>query len=539
MFDPKWLHQATKTVVTTVLALVIVLSLASCGSSPDVSRALKSVNSASNQNVAQIAEVSPPQVIQQLRQELDHHQPQVSILSPQPNEVLQDNTVTVQFQVQDLPIFKNKELGLGPHIHVFLDNQSYIALYDLKEPLVFKDLAPGTHTIRAFASRPWHESFKNEGAYAQTTFHIFTKTDENNPNPDLPLLTYSRPQGNYGAEPIMLDFYLTKTAQHLVTEENPDQEIADWQIRCTINGESFIINQWQPIYLTGFHTGKNWVQVELLDQQGNPIQNIFHNTARLITYEPGGTDTLSKLVRGELSVTNARGIVDPNYIPTPPEPAAVTTPAPKETPQSTVDTTPTPAQTTETTIEPKATSIEQTTTKEPAVTKVEPIKALDTEKEIPVEPSVPKAEISDPAAEKTSSGLPPTLPEIIKTATPKSSNLTAPVSPEETKAELNVDETPTSQSENTAKLTVESQQLPLEEAAKSAEETALPEESSDVVEVTPAPTSSPAPKAEVEKVETLTPKSVTSETANPQPESKIESKSETSKPPETVSLPWS
>jgi hypothetical protein len=39
----------------------------------------------------------------------------------------------------------------------------------------------------------------------------------------------------------------------------------------------------------------------------------FNNTVRLITYEPKGKDTLSKLVRGELTAAEARGIVDPNY----------------------------------------------------------------------------------------------------------------------------------------------------------------------------------------------------------------------------------
>jgi hypothetical protein len=51
-------------------------------------------------------------------------------------------------------------------------DEPYKAVYDLSEPLVFKDLSPGTHTLRVFASRPWHESFKNQGAFDQRTFHI-------------------------------------------------------------------------------------------------------------------------------------------------------------------------------------------------------------------------------------------------------------------------------------------------------------------------------------------------------------------------------
>ena len=84
----------------------------------------------------------------------------------------------------------------------------------------------------------------------------------------VPLLTYSRPQGSYGAEPVMVDFYLTNAPLHFVAQDNPADEIRDWQIRCTVNGESFVIDRWQPIYLKGLKPGKNWVKLELIDEKG-------------------------------------------------------------------------------------------------------------------------------------------------------------------------------------------------------------------------------------------------------------------------------
>ncbi len=288
--------------------------------------------------VGKIAETSPPVAIQELGKAFEDYQPQVDILSPKPNEVLSDNTVSVRFQVKDLPIFKDEKLGLGPHLHVLLDNRTYQAVYDTSKPLVFENLDPGTHTIRVFASRPWHESFKNEGAYAQVSFHVFTKTGENRPDPALPLLTYSRPQGSYGAEPIMLDFYLTNAPLHLVAQESAKDDIPDWRIRCTVNGESFVLDRWQPIYLKGFKPGKNWIQLEFLDEKGNLINNVFNNTVRVIAYEPGGKDTLSRLTRGELSASEARGIVDPNYVPEEPQPTpspSPVTPTPNPTPTPT------------------------------------------------------------------------------------------------------------------------------------------------------------------------------------------------------------
>ncbi|MGB3691245.1 MAG: hypothetical protein WBG70_07315 [Spirulinaceae cyanobacterium] len=257
-----------------------------------------------------LTEVAPPPVIQQLRQSLEQYQPQVTITSPQPEQVLEDTTVSVELQVQDLPTFKNDDLSMGPHLHLILDNQPYQAVYNPEEPVILSDLEPGTHTLRVFASRPWHESFKNEGAYAQATFHIFTKITRNHPDTALPLLTYSRPKGQYGAEPIMLDFYLTNAPLHLVAQESPEDNVVDWRVRVTINGQSFFVDSWLPIYLQGFKQGDNWVELEFLDEQGNLIDNEFNNTVRLINYQPKGQDTLSKLVRGEISFTEARGIVE-------------------------------------------------------------------------------------------------------------------------------------------------------------------------------------------------------------------------------------
>jgi hypothetical protein len=318
------------------MAAMLVSGLTGCGDQTKATTPPSAKDQAAQtQRTGQLSEVAPPSVIQQLSQALEAYQPQVTIMSPQPDEVVTDTTVAVNFQVQDLPIFKNPDLGMGPHLHVILDNQPYQAVYDINQPLVFEDLSPGTHTLRVFASRPWHESFKNEGAYAQTTFHVFTQSSDNNPEPDLPLLTYSRPKGSYGAEPIMLDFYLTNAPLHLVAQENPTDDIPDWRIRVTINGESFVLDRWQPVYLKGFKPGKNWVKLEFLDEQGNPVQNVFNNTVRLINYEPKGTDTLSKLVRGELSVEAARGIVSPNYEAPPapmPSPPVVPEPIPSPTP---------------------------------------------------------------------------------------------------------------------------------------------------------------------------------------------------------------
>ncbi|HEY9878252.1 MAG TPA: hypothetical protein V6D29_07335, partial [Leptolyngbyaceae cyanobacterium] len=298
--------------------LVGVLSLGVFGcAKPTAPQALISEPSeqTTNRLSGQLEEVSPPEVLQTLKQIIDAYDPQVRILSPRPNEVVDSTTVSVRFQVRGLPLFKDQQWGLGPHLHVFLDDEPYRAVYDLSEPLVLPDLAPGTLTLRVFASRPWHESFKNQGAFDQRTFHVFAQTPQKALDKNQPLLTYSRPQGTYGAEPIMLDFYLTNAPLHMIAQEDSRDEVGDWRIRCTINGQSFVFDQWQPVYLKGFKSGQNWIQLELIDENGNLIENVFNNAVRVITYEPGGEDALSKLVRGDLTLQEVAGIIDPTYVP--------------------------------------------------------------------------------------------------------------------------------------------------------------------------------------------------------------------------------
>jgi hypothetical protein len=149
-------------IIKWVVTLVLVVNLSSCAeaaNSQEISINPFMKAPPASEISGTFSETAPPNVIQALRPSLEGYQPQVSILSPQVDEILQDNIVKVRLQVKDLPIFKDPQWQLGPHLHLILDNQPYIAVYDVNQPVVLSDLSPGTHTLRVFASRPWHESF--------------------------------------------------------------------------------------------------------------------------------------------------------------------------------------------------------------------------------------------------------------------------------------------------------------------------------------------------------------------------------------------
>ncbi|MEO1181789.1 MAG: hypothetical protein AAFX51_13270, partial [Cyanobacteria bacterium J06636_28] len=53
---------------------------------------------------------------------------------------------------------------------------------------------------------------------------------------------------------------------------------------------------------------------------GEPIEGVFSNTVRLINYDPKLDDSLAKIVRGDVTLAEIGGIVDPDYEPEIPEP---------------------------------------------------------------------------------------------------------------------------------------------------------------------------------------------------------------------------
>ncbi len=67
---------------------------------------------------------------------------------------------------------KDMTTQMGNHIHIILDNQPYEAHYNLAQAFELRNVADGEHTLRVFPSRPWHESYKNSGAFQMIRFTV-------------------------------------------------------------------------------------------------------------------------------------------------------------------------------------------------------------------------------------------------------------------------------------------------------------------------------------------------------------------------------
>ncbi len=167
----------------------------------------------------------------------------------------------------------------GQHTHVILDNEPYLANYKSGQPFFVGLAKPGAHTLRVFASRSWHESIKSLGSFKTVTFFVddtVAPTPENNPlRPGQPLLTYSRPKGEYAGEQaraIMVDFFLSNATL------GPD----GYKVRLTIDSTSTLLTEWVPYLVTGLKPGDHVFRLQLLTPQGMPVAGAFNTTARKV-----------------------------------------------------------------------------------------------------------------------------------------------------------------------------------------------------------------------------------------------------------------
>ncbi len=297
----------------------------SCGSAPTPNTNNAAANAKASPDAARetitIAE-RPQKIKDQMtaRGEQDTAQPTLAIVEPKADAIVSTSTVKVKLNISgDLKGYKphkDPETGMGNHIHVILDNQPYEAYYNLEEEFELRNVVDGDHTLRVFASRPWHESYKNDGSFQMVKFTVKnggadtakpTTTNTGNTmanansnaaakptpegkdmpsstagavDPNKPLLTYSRPKGEYkavDADAIMIDFWL---ANGKLTGDG-----GEYRVRYSINGgEPKFIEKWAPIWLSGWTAGKHTIKLELVDKDGKVVDNGGYNsTPREIT----------------------------------------------------------------------------------------------------------------------------------------------------------------------------------------------------------------------------------------------------------------
>lgn len=329
-------------------ALLAAAALAGCSSDMNANTGANANASASPAATATpaaqvLTQVERPQKIKdqiQARGEQEGASPALKFVEPREGATVAGPTVKVKLALSgDLKGYKpgkdpmtmvgnDPSTMKGNHIHVILDNQPYEAYYNLDGPFELRNVSEGQHTLRVFASRPWHESYKNFASFQMVTFTVKGGGDASKPTttgagekmaegksaantnatakpsvnapmpaPDStpkptpegkdmqpttggsvdktkPLLTYSRPKGEYKGDDtnaIMIDFWLTNAKLQ--------GDGGEYRVRYSVDGgEAKYIDKWEPIWLAGFAAGKHAVKLELVDKSGNAIDNGGYNT---------------------------------------------------------------------------------------------------------------------------------------------------------------------------------------------------------------------------------------------------------------------
>jgi len=220
----------------------------------------------------------PPRVIAGERTAIEGDSPRLRVVAPRNWEMIRTGNAMLRIRLANWELEPE-----GRHVHVIIDNEPYIAVRDVSEPIDLNalvqehlghSLSEGTHVLRVFPSRGHHESVKSAGAFVAKVFHFRSRTADFEFDPDAPLLTYSRPKGcNVAGQRVLLDFYASNV------ELAEDGHRVRYSIDGEVEGE---ITSWVPHYIENLPLGEHRISLGLHDASGEPVAGPFNQTTRTI-----------------------------------------------------------------------------------------------------------------------------------------------------------------------------------------------------------------------------------------------------------------
>jgi len=195
----------------------------------------------------------------------------VEIIAPTTSQVLQTQTVDVFFNLQNYKL--GEEDSGGNRVHYILNNNPPQPVYDEIQPITYKNLSEGGHTVRVFAVRPDGTMFSNPEAYDMVHFYLRRKDFQNYTDPDQPYLTVNLP------------------TEELVSTDEQGRIVFDYRIhhfeaepglelRYKIGAFEGFLTRQGPVYWSNLATGKHKLEVELLRPNRQPAIGPFNRVER-------------------------------------------------------------------------------------------------------------------------------------------------------------------------------------------------------------------------------------------------------------------
>jgi len=193
----------------------------------------------------------------------------VVVESPKEGEVMPWETVDVFVRAE------NYAMGDGGNrLHAIVDNGSPIEHFSELKPVVLHGLAPGAHVVRIYAVKPDGRMLADPQAGVRLNFYVRRQDFSNFQPEDRPYLTVNLPRDGTvfpDAEgKVWLDF-----RAHNVTFGKEGH-----RVRFRLDGVETILPAAEPYAWSGLSEGRHRLVVELIDEDGDPVPEIFARVER-------------------------------------------------------------------------------------------------------------------------------------------------------------------------------------------------------------------------------------------------------------------
>ena len=232
-----------------------------------------------------LQEVSPPGAVQQLQAALSSHTPRLELIRPSDGALLKTGELQVTLRIQDWPLAEDPQLGLGAHVALQIDDDPPLRFGHAENDrlqITLPGLSPGSHRFTAYAAMPWGEAVKSQGASLQWRLDLLQQLSGTQPKQDAPWLAMVSPSDLSNGDPLLIDWLIWNAPLQNLREGD-----GRWRLRISVNGDSFLVDRQEALWLKASGNGNGSVQMELLDGLGDPITPVFNNQLRATAARPG------------------------------------------------------------------------------------------------------------------------------------------------------------------------------------------------------------------------------------------------------------
>jgi hypothetical protein len=193
----------------------------------------------------------------------------LKIETPQEEQVMSWETIDIFVKLQNYAIGDG-----GNRIGLILDNGSPMEHSHELKPVILRGLTPGAHTARAYAIRPDGKMLTDPTAWDRVNFYVRRRDFSNFQPREHPYLTVNLPMDGDACPDsegkIWVDFRV----------HNASLGKGAFRVRVLLNGVETFLSQEEPYPLSGLEEGRHRLIVELVDEDGDPVPEIFARVER-------------------------------------------------------------------------------------------------------------------------------------------------------------------------------------------------------------------------------------------------------------------